>query len=122
MPADHKTFGLGGLRLDVNDLRWILVFLIAGIAWGLKLEFRIDGAYSNVNARIDLIMKDHAEVDARVADIEHTIGAGVLPRTEERLVALQKESAETHANIEALRKEVAELSVSVRELRAARAR
>jgi hypothetical protein len=64
----------GGLKIktfsDVNAALSIAVVMLGGIAWGLKLESRIDAATKEI------------------IDIRTMISRGILPVAEERLVSL----------------------------------
>lgn len=122
MAEKHLTFGLGNLRMDINDLRWIFVLVIFGITWGVKLEFKIDAVQNAMTARIDLAVREHAAMDSRLADVEHKVDAGVLPRTEERLIAIQREALETRTAVEAMRRELADMHASVEALKVTRPR
>jgi hypothetical protein len=71
---DQKMAEPGGLKIktfsDVNAALSIAVVMLGGIAWGLKLESRIDAATKEI------------------IDIRTMISRGILPVAEERLVSL----------------------------------
>lgn len=79
------------LRLGMDDLRWLFVLIVAGISWGLKIEFTLA---SSIN-RIDEVNRiAHAQLLARIEVIEQQLAAGVLPRADERITTLERSHIE----------------------------
>ena len=62
--------------------RWIFLtlMLVSGLAWGLKLESRIDGVMNAIEA-----------INTRLTDTDKAINRGILPVTEERISRMAKE-------------------------------
>jgi hypothetical protein len=71
---DRKMAEPGGLKIktfsDINAALSIAVVMLGGIAWGLKLESRIDSATKEI------------------IDIRTMMSRGILPVAEERLISL----------------------------------
>jgi hypothetical protein len=66
-----------------RDLISFLALLVSGLIWGLKIESRID--------REEATHADQMrDVERRIATVEGTISAGVLPRTDERLRGIER--------------------------------
>lgn len=74
---EDKSAALNGYKIrsygDLVAVATLLAMLLATVAWGLKLESRLDVV------RDDLIM------------INRQLGTGILPRAEERIEAVNRE-------------------------------
>ena len=71
MSVSGQRFGLHSWS-DVTSLGSLILLGIGVIAWGLKLEARIDAQ------------------DRRIDTLEAQVGNGILPRAEERIHALER--------------------------------
>jgi hypothetical protein len=78
---------------QVQSILYVLVMLVAGIAWGLKLEARIDRA------------------DDGIKNAEQQLAHGILPITEERMSRMDTENRRLLADLEGLRAQVQKLEL-----------
>jgi hypothetical protein len=70
--AAPKTWG------DLASMMIIMSALIGGIAWGLKLESKIESVDVKSEARTNSMY-------ANISELKATVGHGILPITEERI-------------------------------------
>ena len=83
---------------DVVAIATLLVMAIAGLAWGLKLEGRIDQTGATAALLLD-----------RVARTETAISAGTLPLTAQRLSEQQRRIDDLESQVRDLRAKDADL-------------
>lgn len=84
--------------------RWVFLalMLVAGLAWGLKLESRVDSVLQALHL-----------LELRVSEMDKTINRGILPLTEERMhrmaqaiAAVEASSAEAQVKYDKLSVEI----------------
>jgi hypothetical protein len=95
---------------NVAYLRWVHSVLLvvgcaAGATWGLKLESRMDAARAS-----------DERLSERVAELERTVGRGILPLTEERLTRLAVRFEQVTDDHATMRERIESVSAAVERL------
>lgn len=70
----------------------IIVFMASGLAWGLKLEAKID----QVNTKNDAF---DAQIKIDVMDLQRQVEAGILPITRARIDLMEEQIRELRAGL-----------------------
>lgn len=88
--------------------RWIFLalMLVAGLAWGLKLEFRNDSQAEMMRL-----------IDLRVSEMDKTINRGILPLTEERIKRLGQDMAVLGGSLHDLSAQIEKLSIEIERMK-----
>jgi len=94
MSGEIKIDGATKFITDTRTLVALGGLVVLGVAWGLKLEMRVDG-----------MMRDHMVLQGRVADM---LQRGISPRAEERLESQSRDIERLRLQLEALHKELDE--------------
>jgi predicted phage tail protein len=88
--------------------RWLFLalMLVAGLAWGLKLESRIDSVLQAVQL-----------VELRVTEMDRTINRGILPLTEERMRRMAQDMAAMELQIREVQATNGKLSIEIERMK-----
>jgi predicted phage tail protein len=88
--------------------RWLFLalMLVAGLAWGLKLESRIDSVLQAVQL-----------VELRVSEMDKTINRGILPLTEERMRRMAQDMAAMEIQIREVQASNGKLSIEIERMK-----
>jgi hypothetical protein len=81
MPNGQNNFKVRNWS-DVASLAAIVVFIISGLVWFMKLEARID-EHNRLHAA------DIKDIRDDLKEIQRQVGNGILPRAEERIRHLE---------------------------------
>lgn len=91
IPDRGNAAELSALGRTLRDWLPVVLLLISGLVWGMKLESRWDVQVAVNSALLE-----------RVVTIERAINAGILPLAEEKLRAQQRQIDEQRQEIEDL--------------------
>lgn len=89
----------------------LIVMMVAGLLWGLKLEARIDQEQQLLRA-----------VEVQAHDVSRELAKGILPVTQERITRLGQELASLVVGMQDLRTAVDRIEIGMEHLRVMQAK
>lgn len=87
---------------DIHALIWVGVTIIGGIAWGLKLE-----------SRIDSLVSENRTKDVHIVEIDKTLDKGILPLTEERLQRMHADLVRLQGQCDSLQLAIQKINLDI---------
>jgi hypothetical protein len=88
--------------------RWVflVLMLVAGLAWGLKLESRVDSVLQGMHL-----------VELRVSEMDKTLSRGILPLAEERMHRMAQDMTELEIQVQANQARLDKLAIEIERMK-----
>lgn len=87
---------------DIQAMVWIVLMAIAGVAWGLKLEYRMETSRD-----------DYKSIESHILDVDRQLAKGILPLTEERMTRMASEAQRILTEQDRIRLELQEIKLDM---------